>query len=177
MQELLYTPLDIAIIVYSMELGCRAESAMIDSIWTGETAFLPSKYRNNQRRFILDVRYWLDYLYDKPLLDKEFPAIQRDAARANGALVAEQFVSNFSELDLFFKSIRIRTLYNSEKHYARMKLRTLLRAYGYQRRSKQLLEHINLCLSFYHLETALRGGTPCRIEDVGLDDMLVFRVV
>ena len=51
MQELLYTPLDIAIIVYSMELGCRAESAMIDSIWTGETAFLPSKYRNNQWRF------------------------------------------------------------------------------------------------------------------------------
>lgn len=95
MQELLYTPLDIAIIVYSMELGCRAESAMIDSIWTGETAFLPSEYRNNQRRFILDVRYWLDYLYDKPILDKEFPAIQRDAALTNGALTAEQFVSDF----------------------------------------------------------------------------------
>lgn len=177
MQELCYSALDVAVIVSSMQLGCRDESRMLDSIWEGEKAFLAMPYRTNQRKFILDTYHWIQYLYDKPIIDREFPAIQKDSAHSKRALQADQLTSDFSDLDLFFKSIRIRILYADGNDYVRIKLRTLLKQYGYKRRSQLLLQHINRCMLFYHLEAALRGGVPCSIEDADLDQMLTFRVI
>lgn len=177
MKELCYSALDIAIIVSGMELGCREESRMLDRIWEGEKAFLDTTYRTNRRKFILDAYHWLHYLYDKPALDSEFPAIRRDLASSDRSLQADQLTSDFIDLDLFFKSIRIRILYGSGNDYVRIKLRTLLRQYGYKRRSQLLLQHINRCMLFYHLEATLRGGLPCPIETADLDQMLTFRVI
>ena len=177
MQWLYYSALDIAVIVSSMQLGCQAESRILDRIWAGEKEFLDTPYRTNQRKFILDAYHWLQYFYDKPIIDREFPAIQKDLAHSNRALQAEQLTSDFLDLDLFFKSIRIRILYGDGNDYVRIKLRTLLKQYGYKRRSPLLLQHINRCMQFYNLEVTLRGGVPCSIEDADLDQMLTFRVV
>ena len=177
MQELCYSALDVAAIVSSMQLGCRDESKILDLIWEGETEFLPLPYRTNQRKFILDVNHWIQYFYDKPVIDKEFPVIQKDLAYSKRDLQADQLTSDFSNLDLFFKSIRIRILYGYGNDYVRIKLRTLLKQYGYKRRSQLLLQHINRCMLFYHLGATLRGGVPCSIEDADLDQMLTFRVV
>lgn len=177
MRELLYSALDVAAIISGMELGCRAENAMIDSIWEGEKQFLDPEYRMNQRKFILDVYYWLQYFYEKPMIDQEFSAVQQDVMNSASILDEEQYLSDFSDLDLFFKKIRIQILYGHGNDYVRVKLRTLLRQYGYQRRSPRLIQHINRCLYFYHLEITVRGGIPCFIEDVGLDQMLIFRVI
>ena len=177
MQGLYYTALDIAVIVSSMQLGCRDEIRILDLIWEGEKSFLDIPYRKNQLKFILDTYYWMQYFYNKTVIDKEFPAIQKDLAYSNRTLSTEQLTSDFSNLDLFFKSIRIRILYGNGNNYVRIKLRTLLKQYGYKRRSQLLLGHIKQCMLFYHLETALRGGAPCSIEDADLDQMLIFRVV
>lgn len=177
MQALYYSALDVAVIVSSMQLGCRDESRMLDLIWEGEKAFLAISYRTNQRKFILDTYYWIQYFYDKPVIDKEFPAIQKDLAHSNRILQADQLTSDFSDLDLFFKSVRIRILYGNGNDYVRIKLRTVLSQYGYKRRSQLLLQHINRCMLFYHLEATLRGGIPCSIKDAELDQMLTFRVV
>ena len=68
-------------------------------------------------------------------------------------------------------------LYGKGNNYVKIKLRSLLKQYGYKRRSPLLLQHINGCLRFYRLEVTLRGGVPCSIEEVGLDQMLIFRVI
>lgn len=177
MQELCYSALDVAAIVSSMQLGYRDESRILDLIWEGEKAFLAIPYRTNQRKFILDTYHWIQYFYDKPLIDREFPAIQQDMAQSNRILQVDQLTSDFLNLDIFFKSIRIRTLYGGGNDYVRIKLRTLLKQYGYKRRSQRLLQHINRCMLFYHLEVTLRGGIPCAIEDATLDQMLTFRVI
>lgn len=185
MKELCYSALDVAAIVNSMQLGCREESRILDLIWDGEKAFLVSQYRTNQRKFILDTYHWMQYFYDKPTIDKEFPAIQKDLEKrsrdlesaSNRILQVDQFTSDFSDLDLFFKSMRIRILYGNGNDYVRIKLRTLLKQYGYKRRSQLLLQQINRCMLFYHLETGVRGGISCSIEEVDLDQMLTFRVV
>ena len=78
MQELYYSALDIAVIVSSMQLGCRDESRILDQIWEGEKAFLDTPYRANQRKFILDTYHWLQYFYDKPIIDREFPDAYRE---------------------------------------------------------------------------------------------------
>lgn len=177
MRELLYSALDLAAIISSMELGCKEESHLIDLIWEGEKAFLDTPYRANQRKLILDTYYWIQYFYDKPVIDKEFPAIQKDLEHLNRTLQTNQLTSDFSDLDLFFKSIRIRILYGNGNDYVRIKLRSLLTQYGYQRRSQLFLQHIKRCMLFYHLEVTLRGGAVCDIETCGLDKMLIFRVI
>ena len=177
MKELLYSALDLAAIISSMELGCQEESRIIDSIWEGENSFLAVPYHTAKRKFILDVRYWMHYFYEKPILAREFPAIQKDLKYGEHAVNMEQYISDYSNLDLFFKNVRIRILYGKGNDYIRIKLRSLLAQYGYQRRSKLLLQHINRCMQFYHLDATLRGGVPCNIETCGLDKMLTFRVI
>lgn len=177
MQELCYSALDIAVIVSRMHLGCRDKSRILDQIWENEKVFLHAPYRTNKRKFILDIYQWSQYFYDKPIIDREIPAIQKDLEHINRTLLAEELTSDFSDLDLFFKSIRIRILYGYGNDYVRIKLRTLLKKYGYKRRSQLFLQHINRRMLFYHLEATLSGGVPCTIEDIDLDQMLTFRVI
>lgn len=177
MQELCYSAIDIAAIISSMHPGYREESRMLDLIWENETVFLAAPYRTNRRKFLLEVYYWMHYFYEKPVLDQEFPVIQKDLTYSNGILHDDQYTSDFTDLDLFFKSIRLRILYGGGHDYVRIKLRTLLKQYGYKRRSQLLLQHINQSMFFFHLEASLRGGIPCSIETAELDQMLIFRIV
>lgn len=177
MRELCYSALDLAAIISTMDLSQKKELDLLNVIWAMERPFLDRKYRDNHRQLLLDTLYWMHYFYEKPILDVEFPAVQRDLSHNSLSMQQENYVSDFSDLDLFFKSMRIRILYGGGKEYVRMKLRTLLRQYGYQRRSPKLLAHINHCMLFYHLEATLKGGVECRIEDVGIDQMLTFRVI
>lgn len=170
-----YTSLEIAVIVSGMDLDCREASAVLDRIWDGEQRYLCPLY-DNKRKFILEVRYWMHYLYEKQLLDEEFSAIQTNLLHSNYSLRKDQFMSDYSNLDLFFKNTRIRILYGTGRHYVRIKLRTLLKQYGYKRRSKILVEQINDCLDYYQLKISLRGGVSCTIEDINLDDMIIFSI-
>ena len=58
MNELLYTAQDLAIILIGMDLDCRIESAVMDRIWNREKEFLAEPYRQDRRRFTLEVLYW-----------------------------------------------------------------------------------------------------------------------
>ncbi len=193
MKELLYSALDLAIIIDKMQLGCQEESHLIDLIWDGEKPFLPEKYRNNKRRLISDIMYWLTYLYEKPIFDKEFQAVQNDCENGNHAIEADRYITDFSNLDLFFKRVRIRILYCEDK-YVKIKLRTLVTNYDslteddkgfvlFRKKRKQqsqllIKQHINYCMTFYHLEATLRGGIPCNIiETTNLDKMLTLHVI
>jgi hypothetical protein len=177
MQELCYSALDYAAIFSGMGLGSRAESELLDQIWECERAFLAPEYRYDRRRLILDTMYWTHYLADKPALDSEFPAIAKDFEHISGEFRCEAYFSDEYDLDLFFKSARLRILYGTSNGYIRLKLRTLLKVYGYKRRSSQLVERMKCCMAFYHIDATLRDGVFCRIDDIGLDEMLTLRIV
>ena len=38
-------------------------------------------------------------------------------------------------------------------------------------------DYIMDCLLFYHMEMRLQGNETCDIEDIGLDDIVTFRLV
>lgn len=177
MEELCYTPLDLAAVISSMNLGCRAEAEFLNQVWEHERPFLQNTYRNNKRKLILDTLYWLTYLSDKPTIDAEFPVIQRDMMAIDGELSEESYTTDNTGMDLFFKSARLRILYGNGKSYIRVKRRTLMGRYGYKRMSPVLVEYFNQCIYFYHLQPYIRGQIKCHIEDVGIDEMIVFRVV
>lgn len=73
-----YSAIEIAIIISEMELGCREENRIIEEIWFGEKRYLEKKYKNNKKKFILDVYYWMHYVYEKYSIDDEFLKIQNE---------------------------------------------------------------------------------------------------
>ena len=172
-----YTALDLADLLRLRDLGFKEEAALLDKIWAEEQAFLSPDLKKSKRNFLLDVAYWSLYLREKPYIDQEFPVIQRDAADCGACLNQEAFLSDFSDLDLYFKEVRFRLRFFSDCGYVRIKLRTLLKQYGYRRRSAKLLEHLEQCMVFYHLQPYLRGRIPCKLSEIPVDEMIIFRLL
>lgn len=177
MEELCYSALDIAAVIAGMELGCQAQAEFLDRVWENERPYIQKNYRSNKRQMILDVSYWLTYFGDKPAIDAEFPIVQKDAQTAGRALEADAYTTETSGLDLFFKSARLRILDGGGKPYVRVKRRTLMGKYGYKRLSPGLIEYFHQCTYFYHLQPYVKDYVECRIEDVGIDEMIVLRVI
>ena len=177
MEELYYSALDLAAIISGMSLGCRATADFLEQVWAGEQAFLQKIYHGNKRQLILDTNYWLTYLSDKPAIDAEFPIIQRDALALGNELPVDAYLGDCSNLDLFFKSARLRILYGGGRDYVRIKRRTLMAKYGYRRLHPPLAAHFTRCTYFYHLQPYVRDGVKCRIEDTKIDEMIIFRVI
>lgn len=177
MNELFYSALDLAAIMSSLDIGCRAGADLLEKIWLYDQAYLLSDYRINKRKLILDVSYWGDYLHDKPAIDDEFPAISKDFLSVGINLNTSDLVNDTTDLDLFFKCLRIKILFLGTQNYSRIKLRTLLKQYGYQRRSQKLMQYLNECIFFYHIQPYVRGGAECDMGSISLDEMITFRVL
>lgn len=175
MKALLYTALDVACIIDNAGLSTKEALRLAHRMHTEDKSFLAVEYRQNYRKWLLDILYWSDYMQDKIALDAEFPSVQ---AVSDGTLDISDLMRDDFDLDLFFKRLRVQILYLGKKDYVRMKLRTLIAAYGYQRRSKDFVRFLKIRLVFYHIQTALRGNELCDVETMdSLDDMITFRVL
>lgn len=176
MENLYYSPFDLAVIISSMNFGLQKENELINFIWKNEQDFIQPEYRNSKRKFVLNIYYWTNYLNNKADIDLEFPAVKNDMISVGADVEKSQYISDYSNLDLFFKSLRIRIIFDNKKGYVRIKFRTLLRQYGYRRRSERLVDYINTCIDFYKLKPYLRGGVECDIRTVDIDEMITFKL-
>ena len=103
--------------------------------------------------------------------------IKKDITASGRQFVIAEKMSDYPDIDLFFMIMRLRLLYVSGQGYTRMKLRTLLKHYGYKRRSAAITKHIQDCLSFYRIKSCLRGGQECDVKEISLDDMITFQII
>ena len=78
MENLFYSPFDLAVIISSMNFGLQKENELINFIWENEQNFIQPKYRNSKRKFVLNIYYWTNYLNNKADIDLEFPAVKND---------------------------------------------------------------------------------------------------
>ena len=177
MIELYYTSYSVAYYVVSQEMGTKMQMEFLDKLYKQEYEFLHPIYKGNKKDFISDVLYWTDYLVDKEKLDKEYPVVEKDFRATGRQFISENMMSDYPEFDLFFMFLRLRILYLDGKDYVRMKLRTLLKHYGYKRRSDAITSHIRDCMMFYHIQPYLRGEEECDIRTIALDSMITFRVL
>ena len=177
MIELYYDSYSVAYFIVSQEMGSRKQMEFLEDLYQRDYEYLHPVYKNNKKDFVSDVLYWTDYLIDKDKLDKEFPVVEKDFKATGRQFIRESLMSDYPEFDLFFMIMRLRILYNGGKDYTRMKLRTLLKQYGYKRRSEAIVAHMQRCMVFYHIQTYLRGEQECDIKYIKLDDMITFRVL
>lgn len=76
----------------------------------------------------------------------------------------------------FFKVIKLRLVYNEECEFVRIKLRTVLKEFGYKRRSDKLMSEIQLILDTLELDTFLKGYVGCELKEIDLDDFMMIRL-
>ena len=177
MKDLCYHAYLVACFVLGQDMGSRSQMEFLEKMYNHEYEYLPPRYKQDKKLFVSDVLMFTDYLIDKDKIDAEFPAIERDFQYVGKYLEKEDLLSDYSEMDMFFMLLRLRILFANKTGYARMKLRTLLKHYGYKRRSSQINERIRDCLLFYHIQTFLRDGEECDIREIDIDDMITFRIL
>ena len=175
-EELYYDSYSLALFIVSNEMTSRKSMEFLEKIYNEEKVFLDPYYVDSKKKLFSDTLYWMEYLIDKEKLDAEFPVVEKDFNTTGKTFIRENVMSDYPEFDLFFMFMRLRIRYVDNQDYERMKLRTLLRRYGYKRRSPAIVAHINKCLIFYHIQPYLRDYEQCQIEKVDIDDMLTFRV-
>ena len=83
-------------------MGARQQAAFLQRVYQEERDCLIEPYRNNQRQFILDVSYWVDYLIDKVTFDKEYPAIQKDLQQLGMSLQVFDYEDEYADIDFYF---------------------------------------------------------------------------
>ena len=85
------------------------------------------------------------------------------------------YEDEYADIDFYFMQLRLRIRYELTQGYTRIKLRTLLRHYGYKRRSPKIMLHISKCLNHFHL-LPTQKGMICDIWDLSLDEMITFKI-
>lgn len=178
MENLLYSPYDLALIIQYHGMDYIRSSELLNDIFCYDNIFIEPIYRQNQKKFILDVMDKMNYINHQEQFDMEKSAIEQDLSDyglINSISPDDNF--NMAATHIIFKELRIRIQYISSNGYVRMKLRTLLSELGYKRRSQYIINYIIECLLFYHLSISLRNNAPCDIEKIGLDEMIIFRII
>ena len=158
-----YTALDLGVILSKANLTVIEFSNVLKQIAENEKDLIALKYKNDRRKLFLAASYWSYYFVDKEALDAEFPAIKKLLSTKDIKISDGDFTADYSDLDLFFKSIRLRILYIGKQDYVRIKLRTLLKRYGLKRRSQKFIDKFLLCIWFYQLQIYLPGNKECDI--------------
>ncbi|MGN0484497.1 MAG: hypothetical protein ACI4HI_13200 [Lachnospiraceae bacterium] len=176
MEEMLYCVADLAELICEENMTNSQMDTFLTLVWQNEKEYLPQEYRQKERKFYLDVMEAVDNQMDWDSYQNEMDQVNADleAIGSETILSEEEYEEQFQ---YFFIRMRLRILYLDGPDYCRMKMRTLLQNYGYQRRTKHLLKWIKECLFFYHIEVTIAGGETCDLEEVSLNQMLVFRVV
>lgn len=176
MKELLYDEKTLARIIIERDMSAKQSRHFLSDIWEYDNEYLYLDYRFNKKKFILDVMDEVNYWENKVVLDKEITAVNRDleAIGSECRYISEE---DYNDLRSYFMELRLRMIFLDNQDYVRMKLRTLLHAHGYKRRTSDLMAYLKQCMYFYHIETYVRGGELCDIEKITLDDMITFRVL
>ena len=171
------TPQDLAIIFDQLNLGFRRHMWIVNDLWENNKWILPRKYRgkNKKKKYIEDVLYQVDYLYQKDEVDESIDTIRKNAEELGYKVNAEQLTDDYSGISEYFKMLWIRLMYISQSDYTRAKIRTVLDKYHYKRRTERFCEYFEECLYFYRLLPTV-NGEECDIRTVPLDTMITYRL-
>ena len=140
----------------------------------GETCYtFTSDFMDGEFEAVLSV--FDDGSYSGMVIDK-----MNDEEYEEAQLIIREFQIEKSEavpdyFDAYFKYIKLKLMY-SGSGYQRTKLRTLLKEFGYKRRSAALMESINRTMQALHLQAYLKQHEACDLAEISIDQMVIIRL-
>lgn len=169
----LYTPQDIAAFLLAADFTQSDERAIIKELWENKKASLPAQYRTDLALFRRHIYRELSKFNGLSTDLDELNILLKDTEHA---FCVDGSINEQGIIDSYFKIVKLGLIYTEGKDYQRIKLRRLLKEFGYKRRSARLVEYVECTLATLGLETYLRGYVPCSISEIDVDDMIVIRL-
>ena len=166
------TPQDIADYMFYENITHKREIEILLDLFDNHNDMIIFNYRDNYLKLKQKV-YTLLNIYE--LNDYEYSEAERILQETAGA----KELYSYDEEDCFgeyFKFIWLQLMYSGIT-CRKMKLRNLLKDFGYKKRTYELTCNINHTLTALGLKTYLRRHAECNIFNVKLDDMIIIRLV
>lgn len=164
-----FIPQDIAIYFCVSNFSRKRENEILHDLFENYNEVIVSDYRNNYLKFKQCVMNLLN-LYE--IDDNTFNEAELIMCEVNSSIYATAETDYFGA---YFKLIRLQLMYSGIS-YRKIKLRTLLRDFGYKRRTDSLINSMKRSINALELVTCLRNYESCDIRDIKLDDMVIIRL-
>lgn len=167
-----YTPKVMAHYFTGKNYTIEEQYKQINRLYEVDYTYIQPRYKNNKKLFKINTQEEIEYLLDtNDYLDTE-KIIQKDYQELG--INYQNSISPEEIIDYYFLTVRLDRILKNQP-YTRKKLRTLLNTYGYKRKSKKIINHIQNCLTFYHI-TANINKKPLNTLEIDIDKMITFIV-
>ena len=176
LSKYLYTPQDIALFLDYCNFKLSDEKFLKENLWDNRNSLIEPRYRKSKYKFFKAISLCrerceaLDY-------EDEVQVINRILKEIGSSYEITELEKDENYIEAFFRFIKLRLVYIKGCTHVRIKLRTLLRNFGYKRRSETLIKNIKRTMKALGLQYYLKGNKPCDISEVKLDDILVIRLM
>lgn len=175
MSKYLYKPCDIALYFSFSNFTISDEKKIRDTIWEDRFTILDPLYRNDKYKYIKEISK-LIHQYEEESFYSEMHDINKVLEEIGSIYIITEHNNEDDSVEAFFRYIKLRLTYTENVKYVRFKLRTLLREFGYKKRTDKLVGHIKKSLKALKLVTYLREYQKCDISEINLDDTIVIRL-
>lgn len=166
-----FTPQDIADYLFYEDITHKREIEILSDLFSNHNNMIIWDYRNDYLKLKQKVLTLLN-IYE--LSEDEYSETERILQEATDT----KELYSYDESDCFgeyFKFMWLQLMY-SDISYRKIKLKNLLRDFGYKKRTYELMCNINRTLIALGLKTYLRWYEECDIADARLDDMIMIRL-
>jgi len=161
-----YTPQQLAYFIYDNNLNLIETNKLIEELYHKEYAFIDSKYYNEKNLFKKNTNRYVYFL----LFEEEF---KQEIMKEKNNNYLDEFTEFIKIASNFFIITRLTLIF--DKQYLRIKLRTLLRLYGYKRKTSSIISEFHDNFIFYHLETYHKKDLK-DISEFELDDWITIKL-
>jgi len=173
---LFYTPLDIAIFLFVSNFAQSEEREVIQGIWEKEIKSIQTEYRMSKILFKRHIYFELAKLDDARNGFNEINELDILLKDTGQTFDISSIINEQEIIEHYFKTIKLELTYNKRNSYRKIKLRQLLKQFGYKRRSAKLVDDMRHVINTLGLKTYLKNRILCDIGEISIDDMIMLRL-
>lgn len=169
-----YTINEIAIYIKQNDFKHSEEVSILNKIWNEENEYWKEQYDYNRKKFFRSV-YKQIYSMNTLNYEEEVKFINK-ILKENKSIYMLDNNKEEKTIELFLKVIKLNLMYTPKVNYKKIKLRTLLKEFGYKKRSAKFVNSVNRTLNNLGLEIYLKKYNKCNIDDIKIDDVIIIRL-
>lgn len=164
-----FTPFDLANYILLKDLSHNRTNEVIEDLFENYNNLIVYPFRNDFMKLKRAIS-WQINLWE--LDDNEYNEAKFIMSEISNSDEFNEFEANY--FDAYFKLIKLQLMYSV--NFKKIRLRNLLKDFGYKRRTTELMKSMNRTLNALGLETYLKNYELCNICDIALDDMIIIRL-
>lgn len=165
------TPQDAAVYLFLENVSHKRKNEILCDLFENHNQTIIWNYRKSYLQFKQSVMNLLNIYELDDISYNEAQLILMEME--NTSLYSDEEADCFGA---YFKLIWLQLMYSGIS-YRKMKLRNLLRDFGYKRRTAVLINNIQQAIDELGLRIYIRGYVSCDMCDISLDDVIVIRLI